>query len=89
MANITTIAKQFFEACETGKGWQGCREYCTPNATFSAQAEPLADTKTLAQYTDWMKGLLTFIPDGRYVVKSFATDNDRKASVSLGVLRYP
>ena len=41
MASITTVAKQFFEACETGKGWQICREYCTPKATFAAQAEPL------------------------------------------------
>lgn len=55
------------------------------NATFSAQAEPLADIKTLAQYSDWMKGLLTFIPDGRYVVKSFATDDDRKSVCAFGV----
>ena len=41
-----------------------------PGATFSAQAEPLADMRTLQQYTDWMKGLLTFIPDGRYELKS-------------------
>ena len=85
MASFTTIAKQFFDACETGKGWQGCAEYCTPNATFSAQAEPLADLKTLEQYTGWMKGLLTFIPDGRYVVKSFATDDDRKSVCAFGV----
>ena len=85
MASFTTIAKQFFDACETGKGWQGCAKYCTPNATFSAQAEPLADLKTLEQYTDWMKGLLTFIPDGRYVVKSFATDDDRKSVCAFGV----
>jgi len=85
MASFTTIAKQFFDACETGKGWQGCAEYCTPNATFSAQAEPLVDLKTLEQYTDWMKGLLTFIPDGRYVVKSFATDDDRKSVCAFGV----
>ena len=85
MASFTTVAKKFFDACETGKGWQGCREYCTPNATFSAQAEPIADLKTLEQYTDWMKGLLTFIPNGRYVVKSFATDDDRKSVCAFGV----
>jgi len=85
VASFTTIAKQFFGACETGKGWQGCAEYCTPNATFSAQAEPLADLRTLEQYTDWMKGLLTFISDGRYVVKSFATDDDRKSVCAFGV----
>ena len=62
MPSITTVAKQFFDACETGKGWEGCKAYCKREATFSAQAEPLADVKTLQQYTDWMKGLLTFIP---------------------------
>jgi hypothetical protein len=45
--SITETAKQFFEACETGKGWDGCKAYCKPNATFSAQAEPLAELKTL------------------------------------------
>ena len=78
MASITDIAKNFFVACESGKGWEGCRQYCKPDATFSAQAEPLAEVKTLQQYSDWMKGLLTFIPDGRYELKSFATDDERK-----------
>jgi hypothetical protein len=30
MSNITAVAEQFFEACETGKGWEGCHAYCTP-----------------------------------------------------------
>ena len=54
---ITETARKFFEACETGKGWEGCREYCTSEATFSAQAEPIADLTSLEQYADWMKGL--------------------------------
>ncbi len=65
MANITSIAKQFFEACEAGKGWEGCRVYCLPNASFAAQSEPLTEIRTLQAYTEWMKGLLTFMPDGR------------------------
>jgi hypothetical protein len=44
---MTDTAKAFFDACETGKGWDGCKAYCTPNATFAAQAEPLADVRTL------------------------------------------
>lgn len=77
MSKITEIAEQFFGACEAGKGWEACKVYCTPDASFSAQAEPLAGVRTLEEYADWMKGLLTFMPDGRYVVKSFATDDDR------------
>ena len=77
--SITTLAEAFFEACETGKGWEVCSVYCTPNATFSAQAEPLVDVKTLAQYTDWMKGILAVLPDAHYEVRSFATDFARNS----------
>jgi len=77
MASITSVAAAFFEACETGKGWEGCSEYCTPDATFSAQSEPLLEVKTLAQYTEWMKAILTIFPDGRYDLKSFAADAER------------
>src|SRR6185503_19482807 len=66
MPSITEIADEFFVACETGKGWEACKAYCTPGATFAAQAEPLADVKSLQQYCDWMKGMLGPIPDGRY-----------------------
>ena len=85
MTSITQVARDFFEACETGKGWDACRQFCKPDATFSAQAEPLADVRTLQQYADWMKGLLTFIPNGRYEIKSFATDDQRKNVCAYGV----
>ena len=75
--SITQTATAFFDACETGKGWEACSEYCEPNAGFSAQAEPLADVHTVKDYTEWMKALLGFVPDGRYDVKSFATDERR------------
>ena len=74
MTSITGVAETFFEACEAGKGWEACSAYCTPDASFSAQAEPLLDVTTLAQYADWMKGLMTVMPGARYELKSFATD---------------
>ena len=85
MASITGVAEAFFAACETGKGWKACSAYCTPDASFSAQAEPLADVKTLEQYTEWMKGMMTVLPDGRYEVKSFATDTERNNVAAYGV----
>ena len=85
MTSIATIAEAFFTACETGKGWEACSAYCTPQATFSAQAEPLLGVKTLAEYTDWMKGIMTVLPDGRYEVKSFATDASRNNVAAFGV----
>lgn len=83
--SITAVAMKFFEACETGKGWAGCKTYCAPGATFGAQSEPLADIKTLEGYCDWMKSILTPIPDGRYEIKSFATDAERKSVCAYGV----
>jgi predicted ester cyclase len=85
MADITTIAKAFFDACETGKGWDGCKAYCTPDASFAAQAEPLAEIRTLAAYAEWMKGLLVIMPNGSYAVKSFATDAARQNVCAFGV----
>ncbi len=83
--SITSVAEAFFDACETGKGWEACGEYCTPNATFSAQAEPLLDVTTLAQYTNWMKGILSVLPDGHYELRSFATDYARNNVAAYAV----
>jgi predicted ester cyclase len=85
MTSITSVAESFFAACETGKGWKECSAFCSPNATFSAQAEPLLDVKTLQQYTDWMQGMMTVLPDGRYELKSFATDVARNHVVAYAV----
>ena len=85
MSPITSVAAQFFEACETGKGWEGCKAYCTADASFAAQSEPLADVKTLQAYANWMKGVLSFMPDGRYELKCFATDEDRQSVCAYGV----
>lgn len=87
MSTITTVAKAFFDACETGGGWETCEQYCTPSASFSAQADALSGIVTLRDYTNWMKGLLTFIPDGRYEVKSFATDDERQNVLAYGIFR--
>ena len=75
-------AKAFFEACETGEGWQGCKSFCTDGATFSCQADALAEITTLAAYADWMKGLLTPVPDGRYKLTAFALDEAKGTAVA-------
>jgi predicted ester cyclase len=85
VASIAGTAAQFFEACETGKGWEACRQYCTDDATFTAQAEPLADIKDLRGYTEWMKGLMVLMPDGSYDLKAFATDDERASVVAYAV----
>jgi predicted ester cyclase len=74
---IIQVAQKFFEACEAGKGWEVCQAYCHQDASFASQAEPLAQIHTLKGYTDWMQGLLGFVPDGRYELRSFAVDEAR------------
>ena len=85
MSKNLEIARQFFEACETGKGWSGCKPYCHPGATFSAQAKAIADIKALAAYTEWMKDLLTPIPDGHYQLRSFSEDEARQCVTAFAV----
>jgi predicted ester cyclase len=78
-------AKLFFEACDTGKGWEGCQAYCQPKATFSAQSGVLSDITTLDGYCEWMKNLLTPIPDGHYELKFFAQDEERNSVATFAV----
>lgn len=82
---ISDSAHDFFEACETGKGWVGCQAWCHDDATFSCQADALADVGTLAGYADWMQGLLGPLADGRYELKAFATDETRGTVVAAAV----
>ena len=85
MSTILEPAKLFFEACETGKGWAGCEEYCHPNATFSAQSGVLNEINTLEGYCEWMKDLLTPLPDGHYELRFFAADEARKTVAAYAV----
>ena len=86
MTSITETAKKFFDSCEKGEGWDECKNYCTADATFSAQVEPLADMKSLEKYTERMKGLLTCMPDAEYEIKSFATDKERNNVSAYAVI---
>jgi predicted ester cyclase len=85
MTEMKETAERFFDACETGKGWGACKAYCHADATFSAQADALADVKTVESYTDWMKGLFTPVPDGRYELRSFAVDDGRRNVIAYAV----
>ncbi len=87
MSEMRIAAMSFFDACETGEGWEACSTYCHDDATFSAQAGALADVDTLEAYTDWMKGLLGPVPDGNYELRSFAVDEERSNVSAFAVFR--
>jgi len=75
----------FFDACETGKGGEVCQEWCHENASFSCQADALAEVTSLTGYADWVQGLLGPIPDSRYELKSFACDEERGKVIAVSV----
>jgi predicted ester cyclase len=84
-ASMAETANAFFAAVDTGQGWAACSAYCHPDATFAAQAEPLAEIQTLADYAEWMKGMMSIAPDGRYEMKSFAVDPEGQSVVAYAI----
>lgn len=87
MASIRDTAEKFFDACETGKGWSVCRQFCQQGASFSAQAAALQGIDTLEGYTEWMKGLYTPVPDASYELRTFAVDEPRHQVIAYAVFR--
>ena len=85
--DITSTAREFFEACEAGMGWDACQKWSHHDATFSCQSDVLADISTLAGYCEWMKALLGLLPDGSYELKALATDAARVRVVAAAVFR--
>ena len=82
---ISETARDFFDACETGKGGEVCQAWCHDGATFSCQADALADITSVAGYADWVQGLLGPIPDGSYELTAFATDEERGTVVAAAI----
>ena len=78
-------AMGFYHACESGKGWSGCADFCHPGAGFSAQAGALAEMTTLEEYCDWMAGVLTIMPDASYDLKAAGTDEENNRVTIFGV----
>ena len=75
-------AKRFFQACEAPAGWAGCREYVADDATFAAQAEPLADIRTVEGYCEWMRQFGTVTaPGATYDLHSASYDEATRTAV--------
>jgi steroid delta-isomerase-like uncharacterized protein len=85
MSAILDSAKLFFDGCETGKGWELCKDYCHADASFSAQTGALAEIHTLEGYCQWMQELFTPVPDAHYELKFFAADESRSAVTAVAV----
>lgn len=69
------IARAFFDACETPLGWAGCREFVNGDGEFMAQSEPVANLRTIREYSDWLHGFGTGPARGaRYTLHASAFD---------------
>ena len=84
MSNSSTTMT-FFDACETGKGWQTCQNYCHQDASFEAQADALAEVTTLEGYCEWMKAMYTPMPDAHYEMRQFNFDEDSNSALAFAV----
>ena len=85
MSTPKETALDFYHACESGSGWVGCAEFCTPDAGFSAQAGAIAEMETLEAYCDWMKGVVTILPDASYELKAVGADEENDRVTIFGV----
>ena len=83
MSAISTTAERFLDACMGGRGWEGCRPYCLPNATLSIQADMFADVDTVEAYAERVKAFFTPIPDFRHEVQVVAVDEEGR---QVGIL---
>ena len=55
--NAFANATSFFHACESLQGWEGCKDFVAPGATFEAQCEPLVNVNTVEAYCEWLAAL--------------------------------
>ena len=85
--SIQETARAFCEACDDGKGWSACREWCHDDATFSCQSAALAEITTLEAYTDWAAGLLGPMPDARYEILALTTDEENETASAFSVFK--
>lgn len=86
-STLADTAAAFFEACESGQGWAECARYCTPDASFAAQSEALAEVTSIEAYSNWMQGLHTFMSDVSYDIEGFGVDAERNCVVLYAIFR--
>ncbi|MEM7279494.1 MAG: hypothetical protein AAF385_15380 [Pseudomonadota bacterium] len=78
-------ATDFFHACESLKGWTGCKQYVADGAGFVAQSEPLVDVGTVEDYCEWMAGLgSTALAGCSYKLHTSAFDANNNTALFFG-----
>lgn len=73
-------AARVFHACESSEGWEACRPYAEPDASFESQAGPVAELDTAEAYAEWMVGVADWMPDGHYHLHASGWDEENRAA---------
>ena len=78
-------AKNFFEACETAQGWEGCEEYVENGATFNGQADAVSELDTVEGYTEFMKNIGNGpLAGATYTVHAESFDENTRTAMFFG-----
>ena len=78
-------ATRFFHACESAAGWDQCEPFVEPDASFSAQCEPLVDIKTLKDYVIGTERFNTILaPDSSYELHCSSYDEKSRKAMFFG-----
>ena len=85
MSNLEN-ARLFFPLCENGKGWEACKQYCHPEATFQSQAS-IDFGGSLKNYIEWVKMTATQVMPGTYYSDLVsAYDEDANTAIFAAVI---
>ena len=71
------VAEKFFWPCDEGKGWDSCKEYCHPNATFKTDADTLVHLDRLEDYVECLKDAHSMLANAKFEIESIAEDIKR------------
>ena len=81
-------AENFFHACDSGKGWETCKNYAAESASFNAQSGPIAEISTVKEYVEWMAGFANGIaPGSQYQIEFSAYDETKNAAIFFASIK--
>ncbi len=84
MSDIRSLALQFTEANDAGEGWDTCRAFCQPGATFAFKGALLRGIDTVEAYTEWIKANQQTFPDFGGDVGAVGVDEARGCVLVYG-----
>ena len=68
-------------SCDKAEGWEACKAFCVPGATFHCQSETLKDIKTVEGYANWCSWFATCCPSVSYTNNAITWDGAMSTAV--------